>query len=70
MMLNLVARTPDKRTVLLLQWQRGRVLALHEDGELVEYRLAEVKVDRLEAVSRIAINEEQNRELIEQAASS
>lgn len=66
-MLNLIARTPDKRTVLLLEWQRGRVLALHEDGELREYRLSEVTADRLESVSRISINEAQNRELIQQA---
>ena len=69
-MLNLVARTTDRRTVLLLDWQKGKVLALHEDGELREYRLSEIRCDRLESVGRIAMNQEQNAELFASVAES
>lgn len=55
-------------TVLVLEWQRGRVLALHDDGRLVEYRLAELRAHRIEAAGRIAMNRAQNIELLEQAA--
>lgn len=68
-MLSLLATVRQSReTVLLLEWQRGRVLALHEDGRLAAYRLSQVRVHRIEAASRIAMNQAQNLELMEQAA--
>lgn len=67
-MLSLVARIlPDRETVLLLEWQRGRVLALHDDGRLAEYPLDRVRVDLIEAKSRIVLNQKGNAELMEQA---
>ena len=66
-MLNLVARNSDRETVLILDWQRGKLLALHEDGELREYRVGELRADLLEAKSRIVINQRQNVALMEEA---
>lgn len=66
-MLNLVARTKDHETVLILDWQRGRLLALHLDGRIQEYRTDELRADLIEAAARIAINEKQNQSLLEEA---
>lgn len=66
-MLNLVARTADRETVRILDWQRGKLLALHEDGRLHEYRVDELRADLLEAKSRIVINQRQNVSLLEEA---
>lgn len=66
-MLNLVARTKDRETVLLLEWQRGRVLALYPDGRLAELGVSEVKVDLIEAATRLTINQRQNEALLEEA---
>lgn len=66
-MLNLVARTANRETVLILEWQRGKLLALHEDGRLREYRVSELRADLLEAKSRIVINQRQNASLLEEA---
>ena len=63
--MNLVCRTADKETVLVLAWQKGALLALHGDGTLKEYRPHELRVDLLEAQMRIATNERDNVELFE-----
>lgn len=67
-MLNLVARTKSREVVLVLEWSPGHLLAMHRDGRLDEYEVGSLKVDLLEAAARIAINENQNAELVEQAA--
>jgi hypothetical protein len=67
-MLNLIARTKSRQVVLILDWQPGHLLAMHRDGSLHEYRTDKLQVDLLEAAARIALNEKQNVELVEQAA--
>lgn len=67
-MLNLVARTHSKETVLVLSWQRGTLLALHSDGRLAEYKVADLRADLLESQMRIATNEQANRDLFAEVA--
>jgi hypothetical protein len=63
--LNLVCRNTDKETVLVLEWQRGALLALHGDGSLREYQPSELRVDLLEAQMRIATIERDNVDMFE-----
>ena len=67
-MLNIIARTRDKETVLILEWSRGTFLALHGDGRMVEYPINALRADLLEAQMRIASNIESNAELFAEVA--
>lgn len=69
-MLSLVARTTaePRRTVLILEWCPGALLVLYEDGTLREHAPDELLVDRLEAVTRIDMNEKANRDLFAETA--
>lgn len=67
-MLNIIARNRDKETILLLEWSRGKVLALHGDGTMREYRVDEVRADLLESQMRIATNIDSNAELFAEVA--
>ena len=67
-MLNVVARTRDKETVLILQWSRGTFLALHGDGRMKEYPIDSLRADLLESQMRIATNIESNAELFAEVA--
>lgn len=67
--LNVVARTADKETVLILQWQPGTFLAMHSDGRLVEHPVGSLRADLLESQLRIATNERDNVEMFEQVIS-
>ena len=67
-MLNIVARTRDKETVLLLEWSKGTFLALHGDGTMREYLVGELRADLLEAQARLATNIESNAEMFSEVA--
>jgi hypothetical protein len=66
--LNVIARTRDKETVLILEWSRGTFLALHGDGRMAEYPINALRADLLEAQMRIASNIESNAELFAEVA--
>ena len=66
--LDIIARLPDHERVLIL-WNTERgVVVLHQDGALTEHALTELRVDFLEANARLALNEQQNKVLLEQVA--
>ena len=66
--MNMIARTRDHETVLILDWMPGRFLALHPDGRLAEYGVDELRCDLLEAQMRIATNEQANQDLFAEVA--
>ena len=68
--MNMIARNREGETVLILDWQRGTFLGLHNDGSLKEYRVSELRCDLLEAQMRIATNEQANAELFAEVAAN